>query len=989
MLGLICLVSYIICEMLIFTSQVPVSTQQGSSSESAIIGNQQIVPIPYINTTNISNENTKCKKNNDSTFGIWMKEHSQVNSDTQTILKDFASVINETFYQNLDRFWTVFNNYVEAVPYKDEQLVRIDNLFVLLNVFTSLYKAIQLNIPIEGMIHDIVKVLQIADIKNTDSNRDGFQIQPTQNSNTTQNEEPLRQYLQNLSKAYLDSKGVSISENDGRKVIDDADNVNVWVKFPPSSSGSNKPIQTKVKGIDKPVIIQSSLLINPNYLEKIKGKPDGYNVLTGIVLPKQKEVARENDVYEDTKFNYDVPDTAEASKLPYRIEDTKINYLPEVKESNNLSWYIENKAKPYTIEKKIVNVPVQLYPSDDSELTISDDKIVLDSNQTPLTSTINGIAVKNKYGKPYLYTYVINPAKFLYRPPDISSNIIKMNSGKYNKIYDTGLESGYDISNTYDRKPDSKIVYINAPSSDRYESGHSLSEEPRLVYSSEPGYYGAQWKIKKDIELSDNYTDNNNLYLSAKKLVPKLTVEYNKETLNNPGLLFSNAPYDSKYKVELEKDYGVPIIQDIGAEYKIPRPNIPSTPYESKLKGEISAPLIDDTEFYINKVKFSKPLNYYESKLKFDKQTDNSPILRPNIPSYEYIHKEKEYRLPTSTYGGERAINPDIKPETSEQNAPLLKESFNTYIQGNRPTYDYVDPLKATITPSYQLFATENLLKLQDAIKRKQLNPINASQYRALTKLKNINIILLKLAEYLGENEMRNIFYNVQSPQYPLQVYVHNLLQQKWLQNIMLLLYNNNFNFNILNDPRLYSYLKVWRFPINILKFLEATEVSHGTTKTPSDIEKTFNSENVVHHNIDFLDEESETQDDLDNFEPETVVNDLKKHNEGIILSVSGFKARLDANTIIEILKKYLVHQNYVKAQEQTITRGNKIEMFKKIAFFLNEKGYGRRTIIDLIRKLYRAMYTIEVSACSRTQNNDYVQNAYDAILPVLRRSGQ
>nr|XP_021183442.2 uncharacterized protein LOC110371481 [Helicoverpa armigera] len=322
---------------------------------------------------------------------------------------------------------------------------------------------------------------------------------------------------------------------------------------------------------------------------------------------------------------------------------------------------------------------------------------------------------------------------------------------------------------------------------------------------------------------------------------------------------------------------------------------------------------------------------------------------------------------------------PMTVPLQYQYNQPNSQIS-NMYKYGVSPNMNGVKPYgvinvqqqRPQLAATYQLFSINNLLKLNENLRKIQLDTLENNQKLAILNLRRIVNLLLSLANHFAKNGKgnkwyENVFYNVKKNYHPLQPYVYAVIRQRWLHELLMVLNTNNYNLQALYNPKILSFLAAWKFPENITSFMNAEaqiaeHVDSGMSYPPGPITPI----NQVTNNV------------VDN---SNVVTNAGANNVQI--------AEADANAVLAILQKYMRFNMYLQKQEENKAGANKMMVLKEIALFLKQKGYGLTTIKDLIRKVHGEMNLAESHTCHTGYKPDVVHHLYNVIFPVLRRSAQ
>ncbi|CAD0206105.1 unnamed protein product [Chrysodeixis includens] len=703
--------------------------------------------------------------------------------------------------------------------------------------------------------------------------------------------------------------------------------------------------------------------------------------------------------------------------LPWIIEDRHKGNLPWIigdRQKGKLPWIIEDRQKvnlPWDIEDRHkIEVPwvIEDRQQQDIPWVIEDRKHI---KYSPLMykKQVQGTSGHqiSSLGKSQVYhTYIINPTKIMYKDADMQNELLNT-LGEYEQNF-SPTERNPSASNL--------MLSMQRPSGSYYKSQVSYSNgggaQNPSVLVNQPGYFGSHIEAQEDEpDYVGGFTggtsgSQTNIVSSGVPNGYQSSAVAYAGSGGNPSFYSNQPSYESNVHFGVQKDYSRPVIQGVQSVTKpaIVYNNSPLNTQGTKVHIDLhknTLPMFTDTEIPLN-YGIGLPSQSFETYQKAPQlgieTTSHYQTISPNVGPTPNVHKSSYVQVqngpvPSSTYSN--TFNPshtDVHAEVYVDRPQGTNVQYNTnpshisYQTYQGPTVNNVDHFRAQLSPSYKLFSVDNLLKLKDALlKQKQFNRLTVDEDRALSNLYKIDSILLSAAENIGNNGLSKVWYeNIflnggDVHKHPMHFYIYNLIRQKWLHEILLLLNSNNFNLNILNNPKLISFLSNWQLPTDISKFLELNSIGTSQQNSPYHFEATFGAQNVL-PNKDSGYQEIIDSDILDNY---------ATANEGLILSITGFDVGLDAIGIIDILKKYLLYKNYVESQENVIKRGSKIEMFKQIMIFLKEKGYDKGTIVDLIKKLYEAVYKVEATGCSRSQFNDFAQNAYDVIVPVLRRSAQ
>uniref|UniRef100_A0A2A4K1X7 Uncharacterized protein n=1 Tax=Heliothis virescens TaxID=7102 RepID=A0A2A4K1X7_HELVI len=324
-------------------------------------------------------------------------------------------------------------------------------------------------------------------------------------------------------------------------------------------------------------------------------------------------------------------------------------------------------------------------------------------------------------------------------------------------------------------------------------------------------------------------------------------------------------------------------------------------------------------------------------------------------------------------------VNGVVVPKTTQS----LNQIVYTNTNGVSPNtngvklYNNVQQSRPQLAASYQLFSINNLLKLNEILRITELNALATNQRVALLNLRKIVSVLLTLANNFaqngrGNNWYENIFHNVQKIYHPLHPYVYALIRQRWLHELLTLLNNNNYSLQVLNNPKLLALMGAWKFPENVISFLNTEKlvdghVNPGMSYAPNPTTLNDNSNQKFMYN-------------------EATNSNVAMPNAG---TNSLQIVNADANAILAILQKHMRFKVYLEKQEENVVGANKMMVLKEIVLFLQQKGYGPAVIQDLIRKVHGEMYLAESRQCHTEYQPDIVHHLYNVIFPVLRRSAQ
>ncbi|KAJ8707923.1 hypothetical protein PYW08_010289 [Mythimna loreyi] len=238
---------------------------------------------------------------------------------------------------------------------------------------------------------------------------------------------------------------------------------------------------------------------------------------------------------------------------------------------------------------------------------------------------------------------------------------------------------------------------------------------------------------------------------------------------------------------------------------------------------------------------------------------------------------------------------------TENNNYPLTYQHHTNKVHTTKPTYaaylhgkrlaklNYLKQMQQKMASTYKLLTLDNLLKLYDAvIKTISISKIDTSDYRALVNLKKIINIILILAEKLNEPDDSNawymkIFYNTEKNPHPLQLYVYNLIRQRWLHELMLVLWRKNFDIQILQNPSMFPFLRSWQFPNHVQTFLEPEDDFDFVSMQNS--QDSWPEQFSSHTYDDLLEEVPE---DLEKYVTNKVIESYKAPNDGIVIVSSN-----------------------------------------------------------------------------------------------------
>ncbi|KAF9407890.1 hypothetical protein HW555_012243, partial [Spodoptera exigua] len=374
------------------------------------------------------------------------------------------------------------------------------------------------------------------------------------------------------------------------------------------------------------------------------------------------------------------------------------------------------------------------------------------------------------------------------------------------------------------------------------------------------------------------------------------------------------------------------------------------------------------------------PLNVHSK----DSENDHSLVVNPHLDSKIISnnpissHKISYLNLLKNKF--------HINPHSSNVNFKATIQHQNTdqnYINKNIIQTHQTSNLR--LVPTYRLFTVQNLLKLTNGLKR--LIPsveINVQEQNALNNLLKVLQILLIQADYFGlqNNWYEKIFYNV-PPQnrHPLQTYAYDLIRQRWLHELLLILHENDFNLNILRNPGIITLLVKWQFPQYVQSYLKE---EHKRGWYYSVQQNNVNPVNPSYHQV------------VNNYACQYCAANLKNfvanhayyspQTGESMMNIARKNFVIDANVVRSILQNFYLNKNAIEVKEKVSMEDNKTAMLRQIILYLTQKGYRTQIITDLIHKLDIAVLSTVNKDC-RVQQRNFPQQLYAVILSILRSS--
>ncbi|KAH9635753.1 hypothetical protein HF086_010978 [Spodoptera exigua] len=375
------------------------------------------------------------------------------------------------------------------------------------------------------------------------------------------------------------------------------------------------------------------------------------------------------------------------------------------------------------------------------------------------------------------------------------------------------------------------------------------------------------------------------------------------------------------------------------------------------------------------------PLNVHSK----DSENDHSLVVNPHLHSKVISNNPiSSHKISYLNLLKNKLLH--INPHSSNVNFKATIQHQNTdqnYINKNIIQTHQTSTLK--LVPTYRLFTVQNLLKLTNGLKR--LIPsveINVQEQNALNNLLKVLQILLIQADYFGlqNNWYEKIFYNV-PPQnrHPLQTYAYDLIRQRWLHELLLILHENDFNLNILHNPGIITLLVKWQFPQYVQSYLKG---EHKLGWYYSVQQNNVNPVNPSYHQV------------VNNYACQYCATNLKNfvanhayyspQTGESMMNIARKNFVIDANVVRSILQNFYLNKNAIEVKEKVSMEDNKTAMLRQIILYLTQKGYRTQIITDLIHELDIAVLSTVNKDC-RVQQRNFPQQLYAVILSILRSS--
>ncbi|XP_047037959.1 uncharacterized protein LOC124643135 [Helicoverpa zea] len=647
---------------------------------------------------------------------------------------------------------------------------------------------------------------------------------------------------------------------------------------------------------------------------------------------------------------------------------------------------LKSLLKPLTIEE----LPWHIEDRKHKDLA----RLIDEEAMNVMPWTIN----KNKSRNPYqIHTYVINPNSKI-----AGMNSLQYGNGDFSNQNDLGLMSAINkYQKNYGSQPSQQqsTVGINPGYSQSVMTENQsflpvgpgsreldfMKNNPTMMQSNtilnEPSFQVSSANHNKIV--SGQQANNGNLPMTEKNNPTKEKFLSNAQ--QNTYGSESNRLTGNKVSVESSVNIDVgnnqpAATQTASAHAEASISNMPSNGYEGQSNKESGKKLVMESNVNLN---IGKQQPFAQEKTQNIQAGSRPQTTMQNAHSsnsqmnYNTLNGRPTVQQTSFNNGG---LVPITVPLQYQYNQPNNQISNINYNYGASPNMNGVKPYgyinlqqqRPQLAATYQLFSINNLLKLNENLRIIQLDTLENNQRLAILNLRRIVNLLLSLANHFaqngkGNNWYENVFYNVKKNYHPLQPYVYAVIRQRWLHELLMVLNTNNYNLQVLYNPKILSFLAAWKFPENIMGFLNtekliADHVDSGMSYPPGQITPI----NQVTNNVV----------DMSN-----AVTNAGANNVQI--------AEADANAVLAILQKYMRFNMYLQKKEENEAGANKMMVLKEIVLFLKQKGYGLTIIQDLIRKVHGEMNLAESHTCHTGYKPDVVHHLYNVIFPVLRRSAQ